>query len=369
MRIIILFFLAIINIPLMGSEDNGLIPIVIDDKLGYIKASGDTIIQPQFDVTLRDFTIIAKDQRLKAFKFPDNVYFHEGIAAFQKTKYLWFIPISTRFGYIDIYGNVIIQPQYISAEPFHEGAAKVKEPSSILSNGLLFSWDSEIFIDKNGNELFTPNYSFVGNFREGLCPAMKDEKYGYINKKNQFVIEPKFNIAYHFSEGLACVYNGNKFGFIDKTGKLVIDTLYARTWSFKEGYARVYDGKNYHFIDKNGDNPTKQSYEFLSDFSEGLALFSKNGKFGYIDHKGNEVIAPIYKKATPFSNGLAKVSEDVLYGFIAEWGQYIIEPQFQYAEDFRNDAALVWKDGTAFYINKKGDVIFEFEKEQVILRF
>ncbi|MDP3461946.1 MAG: WG repeat-containing protein, partial [Bacteroidales bacterium] len=47
------------------------------------------------------------------------------------------------------------------------------------------------------------------------------------------------------------------------------------------------------------------------------------------------------------------------YGFIDESGNLIIQYKFEYAHRFYNNRALVLSNGKAFYINKKGNILFE----------
>lgn len=116
--------------------------------------------------------------------------FQDGLAYFQNNNGL--------YGFIDRYGNVVIQPQYKGAGGFYNGRAVVKDRHSNL--------------------------------------------WGYIDKQNNWIIRPRYCMAGRFSEGLAAVYingrtsNGKcvdgKWGFIDTSGKMVIPAKYERVWAF-----------------------------------------------------------------------------------------------------------------------------------------
>ena len=52
-------------------------------------------------------------------------------------------------------------------------------------------------------------------------------------------------------------------------------------------------------------------------------------------------------------------NEDGKYGFIDLSGKLIIEFKFEYAHKFYDNLALVLFEGKAYYINKKGQQLFE----------
>ncbi len=79
-------------------------------------------------------------------------------------------------------------------------------------------------------------------FSEGLSPAKKNGKWGYINLMGDFVVHPVYDRAYGFSEGVAAVYkNGGGWGFIDRDGNVIIEPKYETATSFKQGRTIVYD--------------------------------------------------------------------------------------------------------------------------------
>lgn len=87
---------------------------------------------------------------------------------------------SRLYGYVDIHGQVKIEPKFYSAKPFKEGLAVV-DPSG-----------------------------------EG--------KYGFINKSGELAIEAQFTQANNFANGMATVTRelGRLWGCVDRTGKVVV---------------------------------------------------------------------------------------------------------------------------------------------------
>ena len=86
------------------------------------------------------------------------------------------VKIGDKWGYINVAGEVVIEPQFDQAHSFYEGLAVVR----------------------------------VGDSDRG--------KYGYVNAAGEVVIKPQFRQAHSFSEGLAAVRTGGlisgKWGYI-----------------------------------------------------------------------------------------------------------------------------------------------------------
>ncbi|QOI45152.1 WG repeat-containing protein (plasmid) [Leptospira interrogans serovar Canicola] len=195
-----------------------------------------------------------------------------------------------KFGYVNLFGEIVIQEIYDSAWDFKNGLALVE------LNGDRF------FINKKGKKVFGKPFSgytdILGDFSEGLALVGNGSLVGYMNTTGKVVIEPKFSNIGDFSEGLALAEtaNGEK-GFIDKTGKFKIqfkDLYAARSFSNGLAYVRFDDkgGEKRGFINKAGDlflDLTKSNYDVIGDFSEGLAVvYTKdpNRRMLFIDKTG-----------------------------------------------------------------------------------
>jgi len=96
------------------------------------------------------------------------------------------------------------------------------------------------YINMNGDVVINPQFKKADKFYEGLARVELKKRWGYIDKTGAMVIQPQFVEAASFSEGLAVVKIGEVYGFIDKTGKLV--TKFPKTmrpFSFSDGLALV----------------------------------------------------------------------------------------------------------------------------------
>src|SRR5690606_16559338 len=100
-------------------------------------------------------------------------------------------PFLTAF--IDREGNFIFgDTRFAAAEPFSEGLAAI-------------SYDGERYgyINLLGHHVIEPQFADAEPFREGLAPVQFGDSYGYIDRTGSFVIEPQFESAKPFHEGLA----------------------------------------------------------------------------------------------------------------------------------------------------------------------
>jgi hypothetical protein len=202
----------------------------------------------------------------------------------------------------------------------------------------------------------------LGRFSQGLAPARKGAKWGYIDHSMKWVIEPQFAAAAPFAEGLAPVAQSDppppddpkqygswrrgrkKMGwsYIDKTGKTVISATFDDAWLFSEGRAPVcVDGK-WGYIGTSGTVVVEPKYEYAWPFSggRGRVLVGEKEEYvdggaekvrvgkkhGFVDKDGKLVIEPKFDVAWEFSRGLARVGVGEKEGYIDRDGAYVWEP-------------------------------------------
>jgi hypothetical protein len=302
-----------------------------------------------------------------------------------------FLPIQHdgKWGYIDRSGEIVIKPQFDSAEPFAEGLALVRYPprKKPLKPG---DKTPELvegigYIDQTGKIVITldsPLHLNGESFSEGLTKFWtwvpgKGNLYGYIDTSGKVQIKARFATAWSFVDGLAAVcIEWQKCGFINKAGEFVIDPKYRVTMSFSEGLALA--GFEYDligFVNKSGEMVIEPQFGNIggTQFSEGLsAVAYQYGKFGYINTEGALVMPMQFEMAQPFSEGLAAVRVDSKWGYIDKTGKFVIEPQFRGAGPFSEGLAPVGNvdfmsvsrsDGeeataTTGLIDKQGKMVF-----------
>lgn len=320
------------------------------DGVGFINEAGQVVIKQQF---------------LEAKPFSD------GLAA---------VRVKDRWGFINHKGEFVIVPKYTNVHPFSEKLALV-----------YLEEKSPIFIDQRGNVVIEskPNWSFDGDFKEGLAPIVVKGKSGFINTKGEIAIEPKFDSVRNFSDGLAFVRVGEDaqalVGYIDHSGKLKIpfETLYKTGTDFVMNRAIVIkynsnSGEKIILIDQTGKVLTNQlrltcDTDFISlvkGVAEGLIPvgleLANQTKIllgcGYIDMQGKIAIPPDPKiqKAKPFSEGLASVKIKGKWGYINRSGSIVIQPKFNGVSPFRNGLAYVKVNAASEgFINHSGQYVWQ----------
>jgi hypothetical protein len=108
------------------------------------------------------------------------------------------------------------------------------------------------FIDIEGNVVIEPIYTNAQNFKNGYsCVKIgnwADGKWGVINKLGELVIDYKFNKIFSFSNNRAKVLINDRWGFINLNGEIVfyLDP-YLKSTSFHNNFAKVHK----YLIDKD----------------------------------------------------------------------------------------------------------------------
>ena len=276
----------------------GLAKVKVKDSYGYIDNTGEIIINCIFDNKAGDFSegfarvrvkgkygfINKSGQVVIPCKYDDAGSFSDGLARIKKGL----------FGYINTMGDIVIPCKYEDARDFHEGLSWVRDYDDDDD------YDYCIYIDKDGNEVFTDAYACSddepNDFSEGLIAVYieDDEFLGCVNQDGERVLEidtDEFCSIGEFHEGLALVTDEyDEYGYIDKKGRLVIKCKYDDAEPFCDGLACVQENGKWGFIDKSGKKVIPCKYEKAENFHNGLARVIKNkGKTGYVDKTGHEL--------------------------------------------------------------------------------
>ncbi len=281
-----------------------------ENKYGFIDEQGKIVINPQFKMA-SNFSdglapvvseggkcqYIDKEGKIKLTIDSADACgeFKEGIAR---------IMLNRKYGFIDKDGKVIVKPQFDRAGDFNEGMAQVKMIIQDTDNKTVIPKYG--FINSKGEyainlQTYWTTSEYSSPFCEGLLLITdKEGKCGYINQEGKIVINPQFTYAGNFSNGLAWVLQGEQFGYIDKEGKFVINPQFNRAYDFASNGLAVVG-------QKNGDDE----------------------KYGYIDKSGKFIINPQFACASPFIGSVALASTDQKQlGIIDNKGKFTANPQF-----------------------------------------
>ena len=316
-----------------------------------------------------------------------------------------------KFGYLDIYGNKIVNPKYTYGEDFIEGYAIVKNNSNL-----------PLVIDKGGKEVIkSGEYFSIYRAKEDIIASKltkKGLKYGILSadlkKKTNFIYDMiaykdgVYTYAYNNTVGLintdgkmiyeykltdkddkqieiavSPVTNDNyqRYGVVTVNGSFIIVNIKTgktvskptlNTITPEENnvfYETVNKSKNYMYVQNNKILLESDSYNSLSiDSIESGVLKAINTSYAY------EYIST--KNLEQFEKGLN--SDNVYYGdkvviyrtrnsknnsvtlyFVKNGEVYkTISPDYEIYKPFKNGIAIVkYANDTYAYINENGDLI------------
>jgi hypothetical protein len=297
--------------------DEGLAPVKLNGKWGYIDKNKNEIIPLKYDYAL------GFNQHL------------QGLAL---------VKLNSKCHYIDTKGN---RWKYDEAYDFNESLARV------MLNG---KWG---YIDRNKNEVIPLNYIYAGDFNlflQGLAyVGLKNGKCHYIDTKGK----RRYDQAWSFNEhlqGLALVKLSDKCHYIDTNGNR---WKYDEAYSFYESLARVMLNGKWGYIDRNKNEVIPLKYDYALSFNQhlqGLAMVKLNDKCHYTDTKGNRWK---YDEAYGFHEGLARVMLNGKWGYIDKNKNEVIPLQYDYAWNFNEHLqglAMVKLNDKCHYIDKMGNL-------------
>jgi hypothetical protein len=244
----------------------GLLPVVNNEKMGYVDRTGTLVIPAKFDEAQMfedgEAQVVVGEKRSFINKtgeivltLPDGVSevygFSDGVSVASKNGV---------YGLIGRDGKFVLEPKFSSLYDDH---------------GVLIALDQDSMgiVDRSGRWLSDKEFGAISQFSGGLAPAEKGEKWGFIDSCGNWKIEPKYEMAIGFEGGPARVKTGEKWGLIDKSG------------------AEVY--------------PPKADYIGDGVWTDGLVTFTPdNVKYGVMDTSGKVVIEPTFDSIEPLGSGV-----------------------------------------------------------------
>lgn len=264
-------------------------------------------------------------------------WFHEGLAPFSE---------NGKYGYLDMFGQVAIPPQFTEAQDFVNGLAIVGFPNG---EGAFIdhSGQARIHLDSTDDiwpfvddlTFYPQNPNLIGDIvlldKQGNRTPLLIEDIDDINAISERLI------SVHFID--------NDWGFVNLKGEPVAGG-YCDVKPFSEGLAAAETEDGWGFINRSGDFEIEPTYDSCGRFSESIAAVCKDGKYGYIDRMGRQLTPFIYEEAKPFSQGLASVNRNGRWGYINRQGEEVIPFQFAWAGCFErqdgspNKIQFFWDD-------------------------
>jgi len=244
------------------------------------------------------------------------------------------------------------------------------------------SVSSEVIEDKNKvvdyGEIIKVVADGNGEFSEGLCPIMRDNKWGFINTRGQIIIEPKYLCIMDtpvFRDSVVRLFDplAKAWGYLGHDGNIVIPFKYYSCTNFENGFALIYkpgsasDSKSFAHIEiitKFGITLIKKvpcDYSYRTVFNEGLARIDKSGNYGFMNALGMEIGNNNYSDVRDFSDSMAAVQKDGKWGFIDKTGTLKVPLMFtNEPKSFSGERAFVVGSNYLYgIIDKEGKIIVE----------
>lgn len=244
-------------------------------KYGYINQSGSFIIEPKY-TTATDFSdgiALVKDETESKyiniagnviFKGTDDVYisspFVNGAAVFTT-----FNDTTSKFGYLDTQGNILLESIYDRADDFKEDGT-----AFVIVNGKYEK------INKSGDIIDSSNvnnrYSYILDFKDGyiIYEDPDTQTAGVVDYKGNVILTPPanqdiypvYNSIIYLGNNLFGVGDNSKnytyfaarpYAIFDNKGNQITDYKFYDLSPFHNGYASVTDDNYTYFINEKGE--------------------------------------------------------------------------------------------------------------------
>jgi len=192
--------------------NEGLAPVFINGKWGFINTKGILVIEPKFNMVK---------------------LFHDSLAA---------VKLGKSWNYINKNGEIVLKTSFDRVGNFFNGLAMFKKDHQ---------WG---YINKKGDIVIPAQFRLVNIFsKNGLSSVMKNNKWFFIDKTGKQVFDKHFDDARPFICGFAPVQVNKNWGFINDTGTIVIQPQYEQVEFFQNDTARVKKNGQWIRINKKGE--------------------------------------------------------------------------------------------------------------------
>lgn len=172
---------------------------------------------------------------------------------------------------------------------------------------------------------------WIGAGNEGLFPAKKGGKVGFVNSAGSWVVQPQFNEVSLFSEQAAPFRNSGTWGLINPDGRILSENKWDEIKPFLGGIAVAYSAGSWYLLNSKGELANDSGFDQICRLTEGYFLVEKNLKKGLLDSKGNQIL-PL---------------------------------EFDHLQVEQKDFIIAKKDGNFGAIKQNGDIIFSFQYQEI----
>lgn len=175
------------------------------------------------------------------------------------------------YGFLNSSGQEILRPEYQSVGLFGDwGVAPVQKDGE------------SYYIDTNNYKRRQPEeaYQYLGTEKQGIIPAEKDGKWGYLNRQFQPLTEFIYDAATPILDGFGAVKQGESWALIGDDLQMATDFVFSDVlqdeWGFcsRNGVAFVKSGEQYILVDSVEADYVQGEILFnMEDYLEARQIF------------------------------------------------------------------------------------------------
>ena len=313
-----------VKIPLIydevfGFQANGLAPVRVDEKWGFINTEGDMLVEPAYSsvwsTNRGELSLAVKEDGERNFiDGSGNIQISTDYNVYAFNEYgLAEVSVDEKSGCMNIQGEMVAEPVY----------DKIKIHGQYIE---VIDGDESLIIDSEGNIIIGPIYgATLWDESNGMWVFLKfvdgEMKFGVLNRENEVIIDYlSDSVRIVGEEGILASFSDEesadteKVLFLGRDGEVkkewecekensALNTVFNQTAKEDEAYM-INAGKGCYFMDMQGEIYMKTGridfiYPYVS-FHGGPLAVNKLGKWGYIDSEGKMMIDCQYDSAGAF---------------------------------------------------------------------
>ena len=203
-------------------------------------------------------------------------------------------------------------------------------------------------LGKNG-WLVAPNSDaeWIGVGSEGLFPALKNGRYGYLDAAGKWIILPSFLEVGTFSEKFSSFRNTTNWGTINTEGKMVAEAKWDKINNFIGGVAIAESANKQYLILPDGELAYPEGLDKIERLKEGYYLAESNTKYGLLNAQGKLIIPITFDQIQVGGKDFFIVSKAGLSGIMKASGAMFLPLQYTHIAIDWTEQKVVAKSVTA----------------------
>ena len=175
----------------------------------------------------------------------------------------------------------------------------------------------------------TAGIDWINPGAEGLFPAGKNGKSGFVNSEGEWVIEPNYAEVANFNENIAFFRNSPKWGLIGTDGKITSEAKWDEIKNFSSGFAVAKAGSKFFLLDKSGQALNQEGFDQVCRLKEGYFLVEMEGKRGLFDNTGKEILPIDFDNIQVEKTGFFIVTKGGSTGVLNEKSEAVFPINYQ----------------------------------------